>query len=237
MKFISKYKSPAVFLALVLLTASCSLISTSGGGGNSGTVTGLHPLGAKFDNAALSVKMQLSESAGSGTLPAGPVDLSSGGYFPPIGDQGSNGDCVAWATAYYMLTYMAAKANGWSPAEVATASYEFSPDWVYYQINSGIDDGSFPSDAFSLIVLKGCDTLNNFNLNGFPYYNSDWPSVPGDYSTAINYAQPGWSYVNQDVGSIETVLASGKPVVIAIMVYTPDFDTLSTNGIYHTPVC
>src|SRR5881409_2736626 len=38
---------------------------------------------------------------GEGTLPSS-VDLTS--KFPPIGDQGQFGTCVAWATAYNLKT-------------------------------------------------------------------------------------------------------------------------------------
>ncbi|MDD3686569.1 MAG: hypothetical protein PHE56_07360, partial [Bacteroidales bacterium] len=47
--------------------------------------------------------INLSTAYGDETLPSS-VDLSM--YFPPIGDQGQYGTCVAWACAYNLRTYM-----------------------------------------------------------------------------------------------------------------------------------
>ncbi len=225
MKIIFKCILPAFFVIL----ASCSAFSPSDNSGPSNkTLSGLHPLGAKFDNtASASFAAKKLTLKAPGTLPAS-VDLSAN--MPPVGDQGNNGDCVAWATAYYLLTYIETVAKGWDPTLLAD---EFSPSWLYYQINTGYDNGSFPSDAFSLIMLNGCDTRDHFDLYDFPYDNSSWSQIPK--TTAGKYPQMGWEFVNQDAGTIKTLLAAGTPVVIAFMVYTPDFDLLSSsNPVYDT---
>ena len=57
--------------------------------------------------------------------------------FPPIGDQGQQGSCVAWATTYYQATHEVGLANGTNnktgPAKI------LSPKWTYNMINSGQD--------------------------------------------------------------------------------------------------
>jgi len=122
---------------------------------------------------------------GATTLPNS-IDNSNTIFFPPIGNQGSKGSCVAFAFGYYIQSYLQAKEHNWdlsgaswqggSTGEPA-AIYQnkiFSPDFIYNQINSGIDDGSSPYDAAELIVKIGTATWQDM-----PYDVSDptsWPS-------------------------------------------------------------
>lgn len=228
MKIIFKYICAGTISALTLLAVSCSITGQSAqSGGPAANSPRLHPLGAKFDTIPAGKIFLKKALADTLSLPSS-FDLSTNGYLPPVGDQGKIGSCVAWATGYYLLTYDIAKANpGWNPV---LASDEFSPSWIYDQISCGVDGGSYPVDAMSLITADGCDTLADF-----PYYGSAYvyamPSA-ASFAAALPYARLSWEYLSLDAATIKTMLASGQPVVIAIEVYTPDFDTLDTNGIY-----
>jgi C1A family cysteine protease len=218
MKNVLKLIDAGLFSALVLSAVSCASVSPA----NSGEA--LHPLGAKIEYYGK--QPLLNPRLSSGTLPSS-IDFSVS--MPPIGDQETQGSCVAWAVAYYLLTYTESVINsGWNPTN---SMEEFSPSWVYNQLDCGIDNGIYLSDAFSLIMLKGCDTLADF-----PYNQYDYTNQPGalSYRNAAKYSTPGWGYVNLDAGSIKQFLASGKLVTLLILVFTPDFDALSTNGIYDT---
>ena len=76
------------------------------------------------------------------------VDLSN--QMPPVGDQGSQGSCTAWATTYYYKTYQEGQEQGW---DLSDFSHRYSPAWTYNQINSGFDGGSWPGDAMELGVV------------------------------------------------------------------------------------
>jgi C1A family cysteine protease len=226
MKIMLKYIFSGAALIAALLASSCSLTVSSGGSAAAGSPK-LHPLGAKFDTIPAAKTLLRQAISGLGPLPSS-VDLSTNGYLPPIGNQEDVGSCVAWATGYYLLTYDTARANaGWSPA---SASGEFSPSWIYNQISGGADNGSYPEDAMVLITADGCDTLADF-----PYYSSNFiytkPSA-ASFAAALPYAPTSWEFLSLDTNTIRSVLASGQCVMIAIEVYTPDFDTLDTNGIY-----
>jgi hypothetical protein len=82
------------------------------------------------------------------------VDLTTTPWFPPIGDQGSQGSCVAWAVGYYTKTYQEAKEHSWvvsaGPSDKIT-----SPSFIYNLINGGVDSGSWYSDAIGLICSVG----------------------------------------------------------------------------------
>jgi hypothetical protein len=47
------------------------------------------------------------------------VDHTTKPWFPPIGDQGSEGSCICWAVGYYMKTFQEAKEHDWHLSGVA----------------------------------------------------------------------------------------------------------------------
>src|SRR3990170_5701675 len=58
---------------------------------------------------------QTGQIVGSVTYPSSPlsVDNSVLPWFPPIGNQGTEGSCVAWSVGYYVKTFQEAKEHGW----------------------------------------------------------------------------------------------------------------------------
>ncbi|HTX44380.1 MAG TPA: hypothetical protein VMC61_06580, partial [Methanocella sp.] len=89
-------------------------------------------------------------------------DNSKSKYFPPIGSQGVEGSCVCWATGYYTKTFQEAKEHDWNVSAATwsgghygapSASYQdhiMSPDFLYHQINNGVDSGSYYSSAMDV---------------------------------------------------------------------------------------
>lgn len=67
-------------------------------------------------------------------LPSGlrsSVDLSIEPYFPRVGNQGMQGSCTAWGTAYYANGYTQAKTRGWDQAYTGRTDQLLSPAFVY----------------------------------------------------------------------------------------------------------
>ena len=63
--------------------------------------------------------------------------------MPPVGDQGQQGSCTAWAIGYYQKTHYEYREHHWNDS---TSSHEFSPAFIYNQIDGGADQGSsFPT--------------------------------------------------------------------------------------------
>jgi C1A family cysteine protease len=156
------------------------------------------------------------------------IDLSS--KMPAVGNQGSEGSCVAWATAYAMRGYEA-REDVWSAIAPQTTSpaYNFSPSFVYNQINGGRDGGSAVPAALSLMVTKGAATL------------ADMPYVAGKYTTqpsaaalldATHYKLSSYgSIAPTDLTTMKTQLAAGIPVVLGIKIYN-NFFSLGNNAVY-----
>jgi C1A family cysteine protease len=213
-----------IILSSFILLSACSFNPGSRSGSLSGSkAITFHALGAKFDKVTAEMLSGFSITRFRAPQLPFPESYTLPGGMPPIGDQSNQGSCVAWSTTYYMKTYLEGiRNNGW---DLTSSNHQFSPAWTYNQIDSGEDNGAYPSSAMTLITYKGADTLADF-----PYNQSDYYTLPTTFqcSNAIQYTESGWEYAPLDTNSIRALLASGMPVVIAIEVYTPDFDYLGS---------
>lgn len=154
------------------------------------------------------------------------VDLTS--WAPPAGDQGQVSSCVGWAVGYALM--------GWWARHDGRASISFSPNYVYNQINGGVDGGSQVFDAFDLITVQGDIRLIDF-ANGV---TSNWTLQPTNTQKLAaakwRMKTPAQIFANFDGSGfgetgqyrLKEQLASGKPVVIAMRV-RPGFFALGNN--------
>jgi len=155
------------------------------------------------------------------------IDLSAN--FPPIRSQGSQGSCVAWATGYYYKTYQEWQEHNWN---LASEDHQFSPAFIYNQINGGQDEGSQPSDAFKLLVDNGCATWSEMPYNQYQFTN-----LPSEetYESALNYrSEEVYSLdLNTQLLDLKNHLLNGNIAVIAISIY----DHFYTIGSYNYTYC
>lgn len=88
------------------------------------------------------------------------ADLSR--YFPPVGDQGQYGTCVAWATGYAMKTALNAKQNGWSSSQLASASNQTSPIDLWHVMSTKATgcNGSNFEPAMDAMKMKGVASMS-----------------------------------------------------------------------------
>jgi hypothetical protein len=170
-------------------------------------------------------------------------DLTS--LMPPVGNQGGQGSCAAWAMGYYYKTYQEANEHGWRTADptLASTDHQFSPAFLYNQINGGEDAGSSFFDGMTVMNDKGAATMT-----AMPYDWTDWewwpgggglrpggssPSAPASvWKDAIPYRAETFSWspteTDDDLAALKAQLDAGHPFVVAFSVM-PDFDT-STAG-------
>ncbi|OYD13905.1 hypothetical protein CH330_09770, partial [candidate division WOR-3 bacterium JGI_Cruoil_03_51_56] len=156
------------------------------------------------------------------------VDLSS--QMPPIGNQGSQGSCVAWAVGYCHKTHTEWIEHNWN---VNLPSHQFSPAFIYNQINGGSDLGARFTDATQLICEQG-----GANLVDCPYNQNDYTTWPSEsaYSHAIPF-RGNASYVidvSNDAGinQVKQRLNNGYTSVLGIWVWS-NFDHIGNfNNIY-----
>jgi hypothetical protein len=151
---------------------------------------------------------------GNGDLPAS-IDLTS--KFPPIGDQGAYGTCVAWSVAYNYKTAIQGMDKGYGAAQLASAAYQFSPKDLFTSIpdsEKGNDcNGTNFVSALSVLQDRGVATLQTVPYTGL-----------GDCSQ--NGADPAWAQEAgahkieywrklqaQSADDIKRVLAQNIPVI------------------------
>jgi len=158
------------------------------------------------------------------TAPA-KVDLS--GKFAHPGDQGRQGSCVAWATAYALKTYLEKVDFGWDQNQ---PEHKFSPAYVYNQINGGKDQGAQISDGMKLIVNQGVCSLKTM-----PYSDKDFKKQPNaaQKKEAAKYKSKNWGTLKAgDVKQMKGKLAANAAIVVGIPVH-PDFMNINNkNQIY-----
>ena len=161
--------------------------------------------------------------------PLSRVDLS--GELPPVGDQGSQGSCTAWGVGYYHRSQLEWLERHW---DLTQPAHQFSPAFIYNQINGGMDWGSGFNEASDLIMSQGCATMADC-----PYSDADYTSWPSEsaYSRAIPFRVRTRNYIqtvdSSSLVQVKQLLNNGYTSALAIWVWG-NFDDI---GSYHNTYC
>ncbi len=153
------------------------------------------------------------------------VDLSAA--FPEPGDQRHQSSCTAWAVGYAAKSCLVNAGQKWG-----VKNHQFSPAYIYNQINGGVDEGSNTYDAMKLIIEQGVCLMSDM-----PYDDKDFTTqpTPMQRELASQYRSLTMKRIEDgNVNDIKITLHSELPVVIGVPVY-PDLDDLDeSNPIYDT---
>jgi len=169
----------------------------------------------------------VTPKAHSGEAPelARDVDLSP--LFPTPGDQGLIGSCTAWATAYACKSFHENKERAWG---VNSPDHQFSPSYIYNQINGGVDQGSAIEHAAALVIEKGCATFKEMP------YTEDYLAQPSlnAYNEAQNYKAVSFARVDyENIEDVKRVLTEGNAVIAGLEIFENFY--YYTGGVYkHT---
>ncbi|HKK99918.1 MAG TPA: C1 family peptidase [Desulfotignum sp.] len=179
------------------------------------------------DYAAFSLSTYNSYLLGGDVPPSQPLSVDLSSNFPAPGDQGRQGSCVGWATAYALKSYHEKLEMGWS---LNTADHLFSPAFVYNQINGGQDQGSYIFHALDLAVNQGVATLRRM-----PYSDTDFMTQPSAAAVAeaSGYKAAEWYRIN-DTSQIKAALVNRNPVVAGIKTYQQLMDLYGPDAVYNT---
>jgi len=184
-------------------------------------------------------KILLSETAPSS------VDHTSKPWFPPIGNQGSESSCVAWATGYYMKTFQEAKEHNWNLSgaiwdggqpSVDYQDHIISPDFVYHLINNGTNGPSSTFNAINLICSIGACSWDKMPYN--PGDSASWPSEEAWREAPLyrgNSSGYEWMRINTDEGltNLKNWIASANLAVIGVdgsKIWKPMGDLLTLDN-------
>ncbi len=200
--------------------------------------------GEQEDTAHIEDDINLGQTFGSGDLPSS-VDLRP--YFPPIGDQGQYGTCVAWAVGYNHKSFLEAKSR--NETYYTESNKLFSPKDLFWAIDNsykGADcNGTNFQYAYDVLLSRGIATLSTV-----PYESlGDCSSSPqsGWTNNAANHKISNYREINVDKNTIKSYLADGRAVVFGaklgdeFMNYTSgvlDYQTYGYTGqhAYHAMI-
>ena len=162
----------------------------------------------------------------SGSSLPSSIDLTP--KFPPIGNQGQLGTCVAWATGYNNKTYLDGVSKNLSPSQLQSFNNQYSPTDLFFSINPSkrsCNNGTNFDDAFNVLISRGVNTLANV-----PYDEVCRSNSPGNATTALANRIKNFRRIQGSVIEIKEYLAQGIPVVIGAMVNS-EFQQLRGSGI------
>ncbi len=138
-------------------------------------------------------------------------------FCPTPQNQGSQGSCVAWSSAFAAHTILEATRTKKQPNEVA-----FSPSFMYNQIGLDGCQGSYIIRAMEFMTKRG-----GVPYDQFPYTDQDCSRQPNNslMQQASQFRMRGFNRLSLgdrndavDLRAIRENLAQGAPVVIGMMV-------------------
>ncbi|WP_165828216.1 C1 family peptidase [Chryseobacterium phosphatilyticum] len=137
---------------------------------------------------------------------------------PQIENQGQEGSCVAFATAYAAASILEYNFKGVTSPR--------SPEYVYNQVKiSGCPNGTYVSSGLNLIKNQGVCSWNEM-----PYTDAECSTQPNaaQKSAASTHKFTTWATVDKtNINNVKTLLSMNLPIVIAITV-DGSFDSLSS---------
>lgn len=177
--------------------------------GGTGAALADHPTGGLVTPPAL--KQSIPQAPVFRDFLPQAVDLSA--YMPPVGDQGDQGSCVGWATAYAARAYYAEQVEH---RDTTSAQNQPSPAFVYDIIHQGdanCDGGSRIPDAMQ-VLQQGAYSLSDFPYDDESCARPDQAVRDGAADFRISgYTQVYDAQGDRDLDKVKGALAEGKPVV------------------------
>ena len=148
------------------------------------------------------------------------VDHSQSKYFPPVGNQGEEGSCAAWAMTYYTTGYLEARDRNWNLTAFDSTKL-LSPGFTYSLVNGGRDQGSHMQDIVKVNANIGASTWAKMPYNGYDSDVTSWGSEAAFHSAPKFRSDiPQTYFINvtsmQDIEALKSLLANGYVVVTAV---------------------
>ena len=142
-----------------------------------------------------------------------PEAVSLEHLFPPIGDQGRYGTCVAWATGYNLKTALNAIDNKWTPEQLKDPKNQTSPKDLWMGVPSDSKgkycEGTIFEAAFSVLKSKGASTMAKV-----PYSNLG--TCNGSFTGSADNKIAGFNHVvSPSIKQIKAYLSDTIPLVFA----------------------
>jgi C1A family cysteine protease len=161
-----------------------------------------------------------------------PERVSLRRFAPRALDQGKQGSCVAWSSAYAARSILESASTSTDPNQVA-----YSPAFMYNQIGLDGCQGSYLIRAMEFMTKKGAVPFNDF-----PYNENDCRrAASGQLSQeALQHRMHGFNRLTEGDGvsalnlrAIKEHLAKDAPVVIGMMVGNSFMEGMIGKKVWH----
>ena len=176
-----------------------------------------------------SVYEALADDNGKNPLPE-MVSLAK--FAPDRQNQGKQGSCVAWSSAYAARSIIESASTNANPNSVA-----YSPSFLYNQIGLDGCQGSYIIKAMEFMTNKGAVPFSEF-----PYNDQDCSSQPNNQqaSEALQHKMHGFNRLTEtddpngiNIRAIKEHLAKDAPVVIGMMVGGTFMQDMMGQKVWH----
>lgn len=215
-------KTNQFFLRVILFSVLAMLIQTSCKKGTHLPGDDDDPIVSEFftgltgDDNIDSIPKDFRINLGSVNVPSA-VDLTN--RFPPVGNQGAYGTCVAWAAGYGLKTALNAIDNGLMTSDLTSPGRQSSPTDLFLAIpdnqkGSNCDGTSF-EPAFDVMIRRGLASMDvapyeNFGDCSQTLLDPSWASHASNNKLA-NYRR-----IDNDVDVFKEYLAKDRPILIGM---------------------
>lgn len=190
---------------------------------------------------------------GSSTNPADlPSSVDLRNYFPPIGNQGQYGTCVAWACGYNLKTALEARTEQYSTSQLADPQFQFSSWDLFASIpddqKGGNCNGTYFEAALDVMVARGVAQETEAPYGNMSGGDCTFGSTDFAVSNANQFKLENYRQIPIQTNEIKGYLAKGRPVVFgaklgeAFMswnssdVLTSDNDEINGQHAYHAMI-
>jgi hypothetical protein len=212
------FKGKGIFLLLILGVGAYFLISKSGGCNVADIVKNFSQSGYNFSPDEFN-KAPVYEGLEDNNKNPLQESVSLLNYAPDRLNQGQQGSCVAWSSAYAAQTVLTAAATGADPNTI-----RFSPSYLYNQIRLDNCQGSYLQRAMEAMSKNG-----GVPLSQYPYNDQDCERTPdgNDVSKGRQNVIHGFTRLTDgdnvnpgsiNIRAIKEHLNKNAPVVIGMMV-------------------
>ena len=209
------FKGKGIFLLLIIAAGAYFLLGRSGGCNVADAVKKFSESGYNFNKDTFNKASIYEELDPKNPKNALPEAVSLLRFAPVRGDQGQQGSCVAWSSAYAAQTILIAAATHEDPNSIA-----FSPSYLYNQIRLDGCQGSYVQRAMEAMQKNG-----GVPLRQYPYNDQDCEREPSssDVQAGRENVIHGFTRLTNDneainIRAIKEHLAKDAPVVIGMMV-------------------
>jgi hypothetical protein len=172
-------------------------------------------LGWTGDDQMSTIQTNVAYFGSTGNLPA-KFDLVP--KFPPIGDQGQYGTCIAWSVGYNYKTAINGMDKGYNASQLNSAAYQFSPKDLFLAIpdtDKGANcAGTSFVDALTLLQNRGVATMQTVPYSGLGNCGKS-NSNPNWVSEANQHKIKYWRKVEAtSPNDIKALIANNIPVML-----------------------